>query len=930
METSALPPTPQTTVAVLLGASEWPYFPDFQGSQAFANSARAFREYLCASDQFGLPQENLLDLFDTPKSADELDEEIGRFLTSRAAELRAIGTAARDVLLYFVGHGGFVGHNSDFYLAIRRTRMDSPRASGIQMMALADTITEKARHLRRMIILDCCFAAAAFRAFQAEPAQIAIVKTIDAFEVKEKREGFPSKGTTILCSSDQKTPSLLLPDDSATMFSKALLDALSRGKKSRHDHLSLRDVKDLASDILHDMPTRNAPRPVVHSPDQSEGDVADVPLFPNPAVDTSPLQVPASAGEPTKVSQQERIVYPLTSGRSSPYRQRMMTKVHAFWITGVLEQSIHGAALIALGLREQADAVVNPWRFAIQQPDRSIPPGTRIADVYDSAGGELLILGEPGSGKTTLLLELARDLLNRAERDDHLPMPVVFNLASWVVRRQPLTAWLVEELSTKYQVPRKLGKEWVDNDQILPLLDGLDEAAPAYRSACIDAINTFRQEHLVPAVVCSRKAEYFAQSKRVLLHIAVVVQPLTIQQIDEYLSSAGQGQLAVVLKALRNDSALLELATTPLMLNVLALAYRGKSIEDLLAAGSSTTQRQQIFATYVEHMLQRRGAKLYYTPQQTKHWLTLLAQQLVKHSQIEFYIERMQPDWLLESRDRFSANRLVVVYYLLVGLIIALLVGASSGLLGAVGFGLLGAVGFGLLGALIGGLANLVNTEIKPAEVITWSWMGIWRRLGRIELLGNALGIGLIFGLVGGQVGTALAIKPVSGLIIGKLIFGLVGMLIFVLVGGLSSTMLDKHSLIKPNQGIHSSARNSLLVGLASGIVFGLVFGLLSTQVNVEGLGLTNGLSTGLEVGLIFGLLGGLIIGLRTGGAACIQHFVLRSLLWLAQSIPLNYPQFLDYAAERLLLRKVGGGYIFYHRLLLDYFTMLDNLTTLD
>jgi predicted NACHT family NTPase len=41
--------------------------------------------------------------------------------------------------------------------------------------------------------------------------------------------------------------------------------------------------------------------------------------------------------------------------------------------------------------------------------------------VYDEAGGELLILGEPGAGKTTLLLQLARELLSRAEQDESLP-----------------------------------------------------------------------------------------------------------------------------------------------------------------------------------------------------------------------------------------------------------------------------------------------------------------------------------------------------------------------------------------------------------------------------------------------------------------------------------------------------------------------------
>jgi len=67
---------------------------------------------------------------------------------------------------------------------------------------------------------------------------------------------------------------------------------------------------------------------------------------------------------------------------------------------------------------------------------------------------------------------------------------VVFNLSSWATKQQPLVDWLVEELSSTYQVPRKLGRAWVDTDQILSLLDGLDEVAPRERTACIEAINT--------------------------------------------------------------------------------------------------------------------------------------------------------------------------------------------------------------------------------------------------------------------------------------------------------------------------------------------------------------------------------------------------------------------------------------------------------
>ena len=182
-------PSAQTTLLILLGASAWPFSPEFQSSDAFANAARRVKAYFLNVRPFGLPAENLLDLFDADQSADELDVAIGQFLQQRVTAMKTTRNAARDLLLYFIGHGGFVGRDSDFYLAIRRTRMDNPRSSALQMMSLADTLTERARHLRRILILDCCFAAAAFSAFQSGPAQVAMEKTVDAFEVRgELRE----------------------------------------------------------------------------------------------------------------------------------------------------------------------------------------------------------------------------------------------------------------------------------------------------------------------------------------------------------------------------------------------------------------------------------------------------------------------------------------------------------------------------------------------------------------------------------------------------------------------------------------------------------------------------------------------------------------------------------------------------------------------
>jgi hypothetical protein len=78
-----------------------------------------------------------------------------------------------------------------------------------------------------------------------------------------------------------------------------------------------------------------------------------------------------------------------------------------------------------------------------------------------------------------------------------------------------------------------------------------------------------------------------------------------------------------------------------------------------------------------------------------------------------------------------------------------------------------------------------------------------------------------------------------------------------------------------------------------------------------------------LDIALFIGLLFGLLFALRFGGFSVIKHYVLRFLLRRNGYSPLNYVRFLDYAAERVFLRKVGGGYVFTHRLLMEYFATL-------
>lgn len=440
-----------------------------------------------------------------------------------------------------------------------------------------------------------------------------------------------------------------------------------------------------------------------------------------PSLVTSTLSQQVAGDTPSFVTPQRR---------EQRNRRRMIQNVHTFWIKGVLENSLHGAALIELGMEEKLEAVDNPWDLRLKPfdaPEEMLPSGTRGLDMFDGMNGKMLILGDPGSGKTTTMLELARDLINRALKDNEHPIPVVLNLSSWADERKPLTGWLVDELNTKYQVARKIAEEWIESDSLLLMLDGLDEVDLRYREACVDAINTYRQDHgFVDVVVCSRILDYQALSTKLRLNGAIVLQPLDDDQINAYLTSLG-AQMNTIRDALREDETLRELASTPLMLSIMALAYRGITREELPKTNDLNAYRTHLFDLYIKRMFERRMTKEKYKPEVVLRYLGWLASQLVQRKQTVFYIENLQMDWLPAGWQR-GAYRIMhyLAYGGVIGGLAGLIGGAVIGLFFAVfeaalgldlmyleGFGLaanlagIGAVTGGLIGITVFGLASV-------------------------------------------------------------------------------------------------------------------------------------------------------------------------------------------------------------------------------
>ncbi len=329
-------------------------------------------------------------------------------------------------------------------------------------------------------------------------------------------------------------------------------------------------------------------------------------------------------------------------------RQRLLKKVCAFWIKDILEPSFMHTPHLALTLQVQANVVLNPWHHVVQSERRTstLAPETTLLDVYDEACGELLLLGETGSGKTILLLELASTLLQRAFEQNVHPIPVIFNLASWEEKHLPIAAWLVEELCDKYQVPQRVGLEWVENDYILPLVDGFEAVSPAMRRQCLGEINVYRQTHgLAPFVLCSQKEAYCGVMEAVMLQQAVCIQALSPQQIDEYFAKLAE-PLDILRCALRDDKELQQFVRTPRMLCLLVAAYQGQAMNKLINVASAEERREHILATYVEYTLNMQNVASTYPVKQSIYWLTYLARQMKSRCQREFRLEHLRIDWL--------------------------------------------------------------------------------------------------------------------------------------------------------------------------------------------------------------------------------------------------------------------------------------------
>ncbi|MGL4500127.1 MAG: NACHT domain-containing protein, partial [Planktothrix sp.] len=319
-------------------------------------------------------------------------------------------------------------------------------------------------------------------------------------------------------------------------------------------------------------------------------------------------------------------------------RQNLLTRMRNE-VESRLTLSIPGAEFVNLGKEEQPQQVEPPWVSDKVGEQRSLqfPPQTTILDVFDNSriSGKFLILGKPGGGKTRTLLDLAKALIQRAEKDSDTRIPVILELSRWQDVAKPqfwpfgerekydpsIKEWVLSELMSK-GVSQKIGEQWLDDKELILLLDGLDELPSERQAKCVLAINKFLTSEYSPQhlVVCSCKEEYENHKQQLGLNTAICLKDLTVEQMQYYFYTVKLGEFW---DSIKGFDKIVNFIRQPLFLAVTSRAYDQMDVEEWRNCKTEERNIEYLLGAYIVQMLEKKQeSKLYDDPHLPKYLIT--------------------------------------------------------------------------------------------------------------------------------------------------------------------------------------------------------------------------------------------------------------------------------------------------------------------
>ena len=539
------------------------------------------------------------------------------------------------------------------------------------------------------------------------------------------------------------------------------------------------------------------------------------------------------------------------SGDTNDWFSRNRHKLHERLKTDLKdrrESFLLGQSTLDLEKKLSPNAVARPYRRQDSIEYTLERDGTEVENTdqpitalfqHPDVGQRLAILGKPGSGKTVCLLKLVELLLEQASGDTGKPLPIIFECSEWDGRE--LLPWMAWQLNRKYDIKEETARQMVEERDILPLFDGLDEMAAEKQGNFVRRFNALPNDR--PQVVCCRVKEYGQLQKnskvKLALKNAVILQDISRPRLKGHLLRQGLDELWNMLEQSEKETdtslsppaageqegeqpqSLLELARRPLFLGIMI------GVSEKLRKGFKRRQGESwedlLWRLYLNDCLAPRTPPPNELPDEydrkfaqapSRHWLHCLARWMQEEDKVALHIDELQPS-MLEGYWRFGLS-----YGLFVGLVVGMMVWLFVRPMFGATFGLAA----GLLFSLPGCLPWQWVTKILAGLAIGWPcWLARGPELG--------LTIGLVMMLM--QDNDRIRVDPLHPL-------------------RLPISRQDWWTFIKWVLALLA------VVGLAVNLLFGLVLGLVQAQ----GIGLKPWLGYMSAVGLALGLLTGLAGGL--------------------------------------------------------------------
>lgn len=597
---------------------------------------------------------------------------------------------------------------------------------------------------------------------------------------------------------------------------------------------------------------------------------------------------------------------PLTG---SIHRQKLLKRMHSR-VENLMQRSFGESHPATLRLREELS----------KEETFVLPDHTEIKTIYE-AEEQLLIIGGPGSGKTTLLLQLAYSLLEDALNNKTNKIPIMLNLATWK-KDLSFIEWLQNNLHKNYYIPDHEVVSLANANELILLLDGLDNIPDKdKRNACIKAINEYQKkhDHLVHMVITSRPLDRLEPTQPIQIFKTIVVEPLDAKQIDDYITYASE-KPDILREELVRDPKLRELATTPLMLNIMAQVYVEPSIAIQQTENAEKQPLQQVFGAYVKRMLDRKSVFQHYQPLQIEKSLGWIAKQMVQHSQPTFLMKQIDENWLTDFSSYISITSTTST-------IVKTLFGISFCLLP-----------FTFLGILSGWFTIPIIIFASFIELVIF--MGAL--LGRISWGFTAISVSLLISSV---------ILITFGLLVSLIVSVVLTLCLFActfmrIISRDTTIILSLFFLVVPIESLIATLfGKSFVVFLLISICVIFTISFITTLftfcdsryhsklffmncagfvLSVAGLFLLPSFSLFQSVPcqILLRITAGIFLFLEVDWLRrCMNCLILRWFLHQEGSIPWNYSRFLNSMVDCNILRKENQGYVFIHDLLRDYFS---------